>query len=139
MSTPGVWSEADLNRILGMYGAFIVERNGTDIDDALASLQPYKDNIYVISQLIQVKTSLPYSIVVNLTGLLNDVSSTKIRLFLRREMSVQYLIPAPVITYIEENGLYEDDGTSSVDGKGKSKGEISGRQSPAIGSSTSKG
>jgi nicotinamide mononucleotide adenylyltransferase len=75
-----------LNRILGMYGAFIVERNGTDIDDALASLQPYKDNIYVISQLIQVKTFPPFSIVVNLTALLNDVSSTKIRLFLRREM-----------------------------------------------------
>jgi nicotinamide mononucleotide adenylyltransferase len=51
---------------------------------------------------------------------------------------VQYLIPAPVISYIEEHGLYEDDGTSSVDGKGKSRGEISGRQSPAIGSSTSK-
>jgi hypothetical protein len=25
-----------------MYGAFIVERNGTDIDDALASLQPVR-------------------------------------------------------------------------------------------------
>lgn len=43
------------------------ERTGTDLDDALASLQQYKDNIYVIQQIIQ-----------------NDVSSTKIRLFLRR-------------------------------------------------------
>ena len=47
--------------------SFIVERSGTDIDEALATLQPWKDNIYVIQQLIQ-----------------NDVSSTKIRLFLRR-------------------------------------------------------
>lgn len=122
MSTPGVWSEADLDHILGRFGTFIVERTGTDIDDALANLQPYKDNIYVIQQLIQ-----------------NDVSSTKIRLFLRREMSVQYLIPAPVIDYIEAHGLYEEDGSSSVDGKGKSKGaETSGRASPAIGSSSSK-
>lgn len=55
----------------------------------------------------------------------NDVSSTKIRLFLRREMSVRYLIPVPVIHYIEKHHLYADDGagsTPSVDtekGKGK--------------------
>jgi nicotinamide mononucleotide adenylyltransferase len=120
MSTPGVWSQEDLDHILGRFGTFIVERSGTDIDDALANLQTWKDKIYVIQQLIQ-----------------NDVSSTKIRLFLRREMSVQYLIPAPVIEYIEQNGLYEEDGASSVDGKRKSKGESSGRASPAVGASSS--
>ncbi|KAJ5327947.1 nicotinate-nucleotide adenylyltransferase [Penicillium brevicompactum] len=102
MSTPGVWSEKDLDHILGKYGSFIVERSGTDIDEALASLQPWKDNIHVIQQLIQ-----------------NDVSSTKIRLFLRREMSVRYLIPVPVIHYIEQHHLYEDDGTTE---KGKERG-----------------
>jgi hypothetical protein len=118
----GVWSEQDLDHILKKYGSFIVERTGTDIDDALSSLQQYRDNIYIIHQLI-----------------MNDVSSTKIRLFLRREMSVQYLIPAPVIEYIEEHGLYIEDGTSSIGGKGKSKdSENSGRASPAIGSSGSK-
>ncbi|MCJ1364465.1 hypothetical protein MMC16_003576 [Acarospora aff. strigata] len=96
MSTPGVWSDKDLDHILGRYGTFIVERTGTDIDDALASLEPWKDNIHVIQQLIQ-----------------NDVSSTKIRLFLKREMSVQYLVPAPVIEYIHQHGLYEDDGAAS--------------------------
>ncbi|KAL8733689.1 MAG: hypothetical protein Q9181_003486 [Wetmoreana brouardii] len=96
MSTPGVWSQEDLNHILGKYGVFIVERTGTDIDDALAALTPWRHNIWVIQQLIQ-----------------NDVSSTKIRLFLKREMSVRYLVPAPVISYIEEHGLYEDDGASS--------------------------
>lgn len=80
MSTPGVWSQDDLDHILGKYGVFIVERTGTDIDDALATLTPWRHNIRVIPQLIQ-----------------NDVSSTKIRLFLRREMSVRYLVPAPVI------------------------------------------
>jgi nicotinamide mononucleotide adenylyltransferase len=43
-----------------------------------------------------------------------------------------------VIEYIENNDLYRDDGTSSVDGKGKAKGEASGRASPAVGSSASK-
>lgn len=77
----GVWSQEDLNHILGRYGVFIVERTGTDIDDALAALTQWRHNIWVIQQLIQ-----------------NDVSSTKIRLFLKREMSVRYLVPAPVIS-----------------------------------------
>lgn len=97
MSTPGVWSPKDLDHILGRYGTFIVERTGTDVDEALTSLQRWKDNIYVIQQLIQ-----------------NDVSSTKIRLFLRRGMSVNYLIPAPVVEYIEQNHLFKDDGASST-------------------------
>jgi nicotinamide mononucleotide adenylyltransferase len=117
MSTPGVWSDKDLNHILGRYGAFIVERSGTDIDDALAKLQPWKENIKYINQPIH-----------------NDVSSTKIRLFLRRSMSVQYLIPAPVIEYIEGQGLYEEPGAPPADGKGKSRGtESSGYMSPADG------
>lgn len=118
MSIPGVWSEADLQHILGQYGTFIVERTGTDIEDALASLEQYKRNIYVIQQLVT-----------------NDISSTKIRLFLRKEMSVQYLLPAPVIEYIEEHRLYEEDGASSISA-GKSKAaEGSGRASPAVGDS----
>lgn len=107
MSTPGVWSDADLNHILGRYGAFIVERTGTDIHEAMVKLQAWRDNIYVIPQPIQ-----------------NDVSSTKIRNFLSRDMSIHYLIPGPVIQfvellqsgvrwanenrYIEEHSLYED-------------------------------
>ena len=47
MSTPDVWSADDLDHILGGYGTFIVERTGTDIDDAVANLQKWKDNIYV--------------------------------------------------------------------------------------------
>ncbi|EWC43397.1 hypothetical protein DRE_07696 [Drechslerella stenobrocha 248] len=109
MSEPGLWAPEDLNHILGKYGAFIVERAGTDIDAALAHLQKWRDNIYVIRQLIQ-----------------NDVSSTKIRNFLKQGMSVLYLIPASVINYIVENGLYTDDynaqqklaaGSNGVSGK----------------------
>lgn len=38
----------------------------------------------------------------------NDVSSTKVRLFIRRGMSVIYLIPTPVVKYIERHGLYRN-------------------------------
>lgn len=117
MSTPGLWAAEDLNRILGHYGAFILERSGTDIgaldtlhalvrdlrvaDDALVSLQQFREHIRVIPQLIQ-----------------NDVSSTKIRLFRKRGKSIRYYIPDKVVDYIYEHGLYSDDEKKVVD-KGK--------------------
>lgn len=65
------------------------------MDDALASLKQWEDNIHVIHQMIQ-----------------NDVSSTKIRLFLKRDMSIRYLIPEPVIRYIDQHRLYNDEDTT---------------------------
>jgi nicotinamide mononucleotide adenylyltransferase len=117
MSTPGLWAREDLSRILGHYGAFILERSGTDIgvlnlkhsalqpltctDDALVQLQQWRENIRVIPQLIQ-----------------NDVSSTKIRLFRKRGKSIRYYIPDKVVDYIYEHGLYSDDEKKAAD-KGK--------------------
>lgn len=110
MSTPGLWAPEDLNRILGHYGAFILERSGTDIDDALLTLQQYRDNIRVIPQLIQ-----------------NDVSSTKIRLFRKRGKSIRYYIPDQVVDYIYEHGLYADDDKKQSDkGKEKASNDASG-------------
>ncbi|EGS19940.1 nicotinamide-nucleotide adenylyltransferase-like protein [Thermochaetoides thermophila DSM 1495] len=97
MSEPGLWSPTDLDVILSQYGAFIIERSGTDIEEALASLRQYENNIWVISQVIQ-----------------NDISSTKVRLFLRKDLSVRYLIPDPVVDYIEEHGLYQEPKASSA-------------------------
>ncbi|KAF8918207.1 hypothetical protein CPB85DRAFT_117189 [Mucidula mucida] len=100
MSEPGVWSYQDLDHILGRYGCFIVERAGTDMDQATDSLARWRHNIYLIPQLIQ-----------------NDVSSTKVRLFIRRGLSVRYLLPTPVVDYIEQHGLYQEEGTPSDKGK----------------------
>lgn len=74
-----------------------MQRAGTDIDEALSTLQRWKDNIHVVQQLVQ-----------------NDISSTKIRLFRKRDMSIRYLVPEPVVKYIEENRLYDEDGASST-------------------------
>ncbi|EON99851.1 putative nicotinamide mononucleotide adenylyl transferase protein [Phaeoacremonium minimum UCRPA7] len=104
MSTPGVWSPRDLDHILRKYGTFIIERSGTDIEEALASLKQWQENIYVIQQVVQ-----------------NDISSTKVRLFLKRDMSVRYLIPEPVIQHIEKNHLYEDPKKKEDDDKDKGK------------------
>jgi nicotinamide mononucleotide adenylyltransferase len=82
---------------------------GTDIDEALSSLQQWKDNIWVIQQLVQ-----------------NDISSTKIRLFRRRDMSIRYLVPEPVVQYIEANNLYDEDGAASAGSSGKGKDKKAG-------------
>ncbi len=94
--TPGVWDEEDLEHILGRYGCFILERMGTNIDDALEKLDKWIKNIWYINQPIT-----------------NDVSSTKIRLFLEKDLSIRYLIPTEVITYIYANGLFNVDRASS--------------------------
>jgi nicotinamide mononucleotide adenylyltransferase len=94
-----VWSIPDLDHILSGYGIFVVERSGSAVHDALAPLKEWSndlgkdwlENIHVIRQLIA-----------------NDISSTGIRQFLRQGMSVHYLLPACVIEYIREHGLYRE-------------------------------
>lgn len=92
MGEPNVWADADLHHILGRYGCIIIERTGSDVRSFLLShdiMYEHRRNVLVIKQLIY-----------------NDISSTKVRLFLRRNMSVQYLLPNSVIRYIFEHGLY---------------------------------
>ena len=94
------------------------------MEQAIDALQRWRSNIHLISQLIQ-----------------NDVSSTKVsrfflgviimtkvfffqvRLFLRRGLSIRYLLPNPVVDYIEQNGLYQDETTSAVPNLDKGKGK----------------
>ncbi|KAI8082673.1 uncharacterized protein B0P05DRAFT_537991 [Gilbertella persicaria] len=89
---PGVWSSEDLHHIVGAYGCVIIERTGTDVYGFLLShdiLYQHRMNVIIIKQLIH-----------------NDISSTKIRLFVKRGMSVKYLLPNPVIDYIANHQLY---------------------------------
>jgi len=74
------------------------------MDQTTDSLARWRNNIYPIPQLVQ-----------------NDVSSTKVRLFFRRGLSVHYLLPAAVIKYIDQNNLYPDDGPGPDKDKGKDR------------------
>lgn len=38
---------------------------------------------------------------------------SQVRLFLRRGLSVRYLLPTAVVDYIEQHGLYQDDGPNA--------------------------
>ncbi|GAA5881216.1 hypothetical protein JCM3774_000656 [Rhodotorula dairenensis] len=98
MSEPGVWAEKDLHHILGIYGCYIIERSESELDQSIFSsssvhsrspLALYRHNIHMVEQTVR-----------------NDVSSTKVRLFIRKGMSVKYLIPTVVIHYINRHGLY---------------------------------
>ncbi|POV94577.1 hypothetical protein PSTT_16778, partial [Puccinia striiformis] len=100
MSQPGLWSEHDLHHILGQFGCYIIERAESEIDESQLSdsvhsqspLAMYRNRIYLVPQLVR-----------------NDVSSTKVRLFIRKGMSVEYLVPGPVVKYIRQHGLYQDE------------------------------
>ncbi|KAH7312290.1 hypothetical protein B0I35DRAFT_452295 [Stachybotrys elegans] len=91
ISTPDIWDARDVDHILGNFGVFVLERSGIDLETALESLKPWEKNIHVIRQVVT-----------------NDISSTMVRLLLKRGMSIDYLIPDPVINYIYENDLYHD-------------------------------
>ncbi|OAA42629.1 putative nicotinate-nucleotide adenylyltransferase [Metarhizium rileyi] len=86
-----IWDSKDIDHILGNFGAFVLERTGTELDSALAALKQWEKNIHVIRQVVS-----------------NDISSTKVRLLLRRSMSIDYLLPDDVINYIHEHNLYRE-------------------------------
>lgn len=74
ISTPDLWDPRDVDHILSNYGVFVLERSGTDLDSALANLKQWEKNIHIIRQVVT-----------------NDISSTKVRLLLKRDMSIDYL------------------------------------------------
>jgi len=91
-NVPNLWLDNDLHRIVGDYGCLIIERTGSDVWGFILShdiLYQHKKNVYVIKQAI-----------------FNDISSTKVRLFVKRGISIKYLTPDSVIDYIQTHGLY---------------------------------
>ncbi|XP_044754648.1 nicotinamide/nicotinic acid mononucleotide adenylyltransferase 3 isoform X2 [Coccinella septempunctata] len=90
--TPGLWSDEDIEAIVGKYGLVVVTRSKTNPLEFIYNsdvLTKYMSNISIVTEWIG-----------------NEVSSTKVRRAIRRNESVKYLIPDPVIDYIQKKGLY---------------------------------
>lgn len=89
---PGLWSDEDIEYIVGKHGLVCITREGSDPRKFIYEsdvLTKYEDNIHIITEWIH-----------------NDISSTKIRRSLRRGDSVKYLLQDSVIDYIHKHGLY---------------------------------
>jgi len=92
MNKPGVWAPEDIEEIVSRYGIVVLERQGSDVRNIVFEndvLWKYQQQIHIIHQMIA-----------------NDISSTKVRQFLARNMSIKYLTPGSVIKYINDNQLY---------------------------------
>lgn len=95
---PGLWAAEDRMRILGNHGCVVIDRWASDISEFLLTdpiLYRYRKQIHVVKQFIS-----------------NDISSTKIRLYIARGLSVKYLLPDSVIDYIKHHRLYQHNADS---------------------------
>ena len=93
-----VWTAEELQVITGQFIVVVIERD-TD------SFSKSKEMIFANDLLYKNRTNI---ILVN-QFVPFTVSSTKIRMLIRRGHSVKYLIDDKVAEYIESNSLYKDD------------------------------
>lgn len=92
---PGLWADEDIAALLTRHGIIAIERNPFSLCDAILRhpiLYKHQDGLIVVKQHIP-----------------NEVSSTKVRLLIRRKLSLKYLIPDACIDYIEKHDLFRDE------------------------------
>lgn len=91
-ATPGLWSDEDLEMIVGRHGLVVVTRAGFDPGRFIYDsdmLYKYRRNVTLVTNYIA-----------------NEVSSTVIRRLLKRGESAKYLTDDAVLAYIRQNRLY---------------------------------
>ncbi|XP_003789487.1 nicotinamide/nicotinic acid mononucleotide adenylyltransferase 3 [Otolemur garnettii] len=105
--TPHLWKDAHIQEIVEKFGLVCVGRMGYDPKGYVAEspiLQRYQHNIHLAKEPVQ-----------------NEISATYIRRALGQGLSVKYLLPDAVITYIKDHNLYSKD--SSWKGKSTQSNE----------------
>lgn len=91
-ATPGLWSEDDVETILGNHGLVVVTRSGANPEKFIHDsdlLTKFRRNLTIVTNWVP-----------------NEVSSTVIRRLLRRGESVKYLIDDVLISYIKQHQLF---------------------------------
>jgi nicotinamide mononucleotide adenylyltransferase len=92
---PGVWRPEDVQFILANHGVVCIERVGVSLATLIFEndvLQHNARNIFQVPERI-----------------MNEVSSTKVRMLIKRGYSIKYLINDEVISYIKENKLFSEE------------------------------
>ncbi|TRY82507.1 hypothetical protein DNTS_013824 [Danionella cerebrum] len=91
-AVPNLWKPDDIEEIVGRYGVACITRCGSDAEKFINQsdvLYKHRKNIHVVREWVT-----------------NEISATYVRRALRRGQSVRYLLPDPVVQYIQEHRLY---------------------------------
>ncbi|KAJ3672109.1 hypothetical protein LUZ60_006830 [Juncus effusus] len=91
---PGVWISDQVRKICENFGVVSICREGKNIDDIIHNneiLHENKSNIFSVDEIIP-----------------NQISSTKVRECIKKELSIKYLTCDEVIDYIKDNHLYSN-------------------------------
>lgn len=89
---PNLWKQEDIAEIVSHYGVVCITRTGNDAHKFIHQsdmLWQHRKNIHVIREWVA-----------------NDISATLVRRALRRGQSIRYLLPDPVVRYIQSHSLY---------------------------------
>ncbi|XP_053339049.1 nicotinamide/nicotinic acid mononucleotide adenylyltransferase 1 [Clarias gariepinus] len=91
-SVPNLWKEEDIVEIIGRFGLVCITRSGCDAEKFVYEsdvLHKHRKNIHIVREWVR-----------------NDISATHVRRAVRRGHSVRYVLPEPVVRYIQEQHLY---------------------------------
>ncbi|NWH62888.1 NMNA3 adenylyltransferase, partial [Geococcyx californianus] len=100
--TPNLWKEEHIKEILEKFGLVCISRAGSDPAQYINEshlLTKFQHNIFLVKEWIQ-----------------NEISATQIRCALCRGLSVKYLIPDSVISYIAQHNIYTEESERKNEG-----------------------
>lgn len=91
-SVPNLWKKEDIAEIVGQFGLVCVTRSGYDAEKCVYEsdvLHKHRKNIHLVREWVT-----------------NEISATHVRRAVRRGQSVRYLLPEPVVGYLQDQRLY---------------------------------
>ncbi|NWH70240.1 NMNA3 adenylyltransferase, partial [Piaya cayana] len=100
--TPNLWKEEHIKEIVEKFGLVCISRAGSDPTQYINEsdlLTKFQHNIFLVKEWIQ-----------------NEISATQIRYALCRGLSVKYLIPDSVISYIAHHNIYTEESERKNEG-----------------------
>lgn len=92
---PGVWQPEQVKKILSNYGIVCITRGGSNARKFIQDndlLYEHRKRVVIVDEWIT-----------------NDISATKLRQNISRGLSIKYLTPDSVISYINNHSLYQRD------------------------------